>query len=155
MTEEALRMALAESIAQTLDTMFFTACRQATAAAGESGERLAARVAFAGKPSGRLTVRIEPGAARAIAAGFLGEEEGEVTARQTGDVLCELANMICGFVLSRVESEDEFRLGEPRLEEPGADACAERAAGPGAAVYAVETGFGVLTAELEMEGCSA
>jgi CheY-specific phosphatase CheX len=165
-TDTALRRALEDSILETLDAMFFTACLEAPEAqeggGSVAGPEMAARVAFAGRPSGRLTVRMAESAARAIAAGFLGEEENAISERQIGDVLCELANMICGFVLSRVECAEEFRLGEPRLLAGAREDASESAPAPSesaarerrdAVVHAVNTGAGVLTASLEMEGC--
>lgn len=143
MSEASLRKALADSIVETLDTMFFTSCLGEPDAEGAPPE-IAAQVPFEGTPAGRLTVRMTARAARSITANFLGEEEDAVSDRQIGDVLCELSNMICGFVLSRVEGAEEFRLGAPRLVETGGPA-------PGAVVHAVETGCGVLEAVLEME----
>jgi hypothetical protein len=60
--------------------------------------------------------------ARVVGAGFLGREEAEVSDAQAGEVVCELANMICGSVLSRLESEATFQITHPELtpSEPGA-----------------------------------
>jgi CheY-specific phosphatase CheX len=146
MTEAELRRVLEDSVRETLDAMFFTACLGAPEPGVAPLPEMAAQVVFEGSPSGRLTLRMAAGAARSLAANFLGEEEEAVSERQVGDVLCELANMVCGFVLSRVESAAEFRLGAPRVLEPGV---ADRR--PGAIVHAVETGAGVLEAVLEME----
>jgi hypothetical protein len=55
------------------------------------------------------------GAARSVAADFLGEEEPALSEQQIGEVVCELANMICGSVLSRVESAITFQLATPRI----------------------------------------
>jgi CheY-specific phosphatase CheX len=139
----ALQKALADSIEEILDAMFFTACGGAPEAARME---LAAEVAFEGSAAGRLTVRVAVAAARPIAANFLGEEEDAITERQVSEVVCELANMICGSLLSRVEGAGEFRLGTPRMLEP------DGLGGPrGGIVHAVETGRGALEAVLEME----
>jgi CheY-specific phosphatase CheX len=151
MTESALQKALADSISETLDAMFFTSCLEAAGARPGHELELAARVGFEGRQPGSLTVRMAAGAARAIAAAFLGEDEAAVSERQIADVLCELTNMICGFVLSRVECAEEFRLGEPRLAPAGALEAPDTA-GRTVAAYAVETGAGALEAVLEMEG---
>ena len=142
MSEAALRKALADSIVETLDAMFFTSCIGDPDPEG-APPGMAAQVPFEGSRPGRLTVRMTARAARSIAANFLGEDEDAVSDRQIGDVLCELANMICGFVLSRVEGAAELRLGAPRIVEPGVPPAA-------AIVHAVETGCGVLEAALEM-----
>jgi CheY-specific phosphatase CheX len=141
-----LQKVLADSIAETLDAMFFTACLTAPEAEPAPQPQLAAQVAFEGNPPGRLTLRMPALAARSLAANFLGEEENDLSERQVGDVLCELANMICGFVLSRVEGAAEFRLGAPRMVESG-----ELDRPRGGVAHAVETGCGVLEASLEME----
>src|ERR1039458_10397314 len=112
-----LQEVLADSIAETLDAMFFTACLTAPEAEPAPQPQLAAQVAFEGNPPGRLTLRMPALAAPFLAANFLGEEENDLSERQVGDVLCELANMICGFVLSRAEGAAEFRLGAPRMVE--------------------------------------
>ena len=52
---------------------------------------------------------------RKIAASFLGLEEGLPSESQTGEVLCELANMICGSVLSRLEGDLHFELSPPEI----------------------------------------
>lgn len=148
MTEAALRKALEDSIVETLDTMFFTACLGSPDIDGAPEAQMAAQVAFEGRPPGRLTLRVAARAARCVAANFLGEEEDALSERQIGDVLCELANMICGFVLSRVEGADGFRLGTPRMLETGEGADRPE----GAIVHAAETGCGALEAALEMEG---
>jgi CheY-specific phosphatase CheX len=70
---------------------------------------------FEGEPSGALFLSLSAPAARQIAADFLGIDESAVSAAQTADVVCELANMICGSVLSRVESAARFRLASPRV----------------------------------------
>ncbi len=57
---------------------------------------------FAGLPSGELRVMLSRELARSIAAGFLGSDPEEVTAEAEGQVGCELGNMICGAVLSRL-----------------------------------------------------
>src|SRR5437764_15417957 len=76
---------------------------------------LTAHLTFRGEPSGSLTLRISAPAARGIASDFLGVDEEDLSDREVGDVICELANMICGSLLSRVGGEATFRLASPRL----------------------------------------
>src|SRR5271165_4920371 len=85
---------------------------------GSQADDIAARLTFQGEPPGSLMLRLTPGAARRISADFLGFDEEEVSEVQTADVVRELANMICGSLLSRVESATAFRLGEPRIVPP-------------------------------------
>jgi CheY-specific phosphatase CheX len=104
---------------QVLETMFFTTIM---------GERddppgdpmVEARVSFEGDPSGSFGLRLSAGAARSIAANFLGlEDEAELAPTQVGEVACELANMICGALLSQVESGSTFQIAHPRLAASG------------------------------------
>jgi chemotaxis protein CheY-P-specific phosphatase CheC len=90
-TETTIRAALAGAVADVLENMFF---REAPAEATE---------------------RLPREAANAIAADFLGEDTESITAQQSTDVTLELGNMICGAVLSRIESSATFRLDTPRV----------------------------------------
>ena len=120
-----------------------------------AGPATAAHLTFEGDPPGSLTLLMTPAAARSIAADFLGEEEAELSSRQIGEVVCELANMICGSVLSRVERNTTFRLSAPRLMasgeedepapgEPGVTDGVPAASG-NATTYAAEIGSGAIT----------
>jgi len=115
---DSLQLVLAASLEEVLERMFFI--RSLGEPAGELSDsegELIAQLTFEGEPSGALTLRITHDAARSISADFLGAEEFELTRQQIGEVVCELANMICGSVLSRVESAATFRLAPPRLTE--------------------------------------
>jgi CheY-specific phosphatase CheX len=99
---------------EVLEKMFFIQCL------GEPREfspepEVVAHLRFEGDPSGSLTLRVTAGAARSVSADFMGAEEQDLSEQQIGDVVCELANMICGSVLSRVESATDFRLATPQI----------------------------------------
>jgi CheY-specific phosphatase CheX len=108
-----------------LETMFFTSIMGERK---EPPEDLAveALVGFEGEPSGSFGLKLSAAAARSVAANFLGvEDERELTEPQIGEVSCELANMICGAMLSQVESGSTFQISHPQLVAPGgADASA-------------------------------
>lgn len=107
---------LSTATSDVLETMFFTPVIAEAAAVGASPVALlAARLSFSGAKQGTLAIRISAQAAETMAASFLGEEEGHDKIR---DVICELANMICGSVLSRLDSEAHFDLGHPELVDP-------------------------------------
>jgi len=116
---EQMLVTVAEEV---LETMFFTGIYGPAQDAGpEDLPRFAAGVSFEGAPCGRLTLSIPETAARTLAADFLAAEgEGGLTDAQVGAVVCELANMICGALLSRVESGEHFRLSSPELVPAGA-----------------------------------
>jgi CheY-specific phosphatase CheX len=119
--DQTLAQALAECTEEVLEQMFFV--RPLSDAPAEdllASPHLIADVDFAGEPSGHLILSVSQQAARSIAADFLAEEEPVLSEQQVGEVVCELANIICGSVLTRVESRSLFRLGSPRLlpEDP-------------------------------------
>lgn len=139
---------------QVLEKMFFIrTLGDPPDASSPAGPEMRARLSFEGDPSGSLTLRISSKAAHSIAADFLGEEEYAITDQQVGEVICELANMICGSVLSRVESESTFRLASPSIL-PSTESAA---VSPDAAVHAIEIGGGALsvTVDTERAACSA
>ena len=150
MPERAFQSALRDAVQEVLEKMFFVEPIEEppVEAASPNGE-LAVRLAFEGLPSGTLTLRVSNSAARQIAADFLGEDESGLSPAKVEEVVRELANMICGSVLSRVESTATFRLAPPRLlvaeERPDRRDGADRRA-----VHAVAIGTGTLTASVEM-----
>jgi len=131
---------LAASLREVLETMFFT-CVYGPAQPGGSSAvpRMAARLSFEGTPSGALSLSVPEPAVRALAANFLAREPDDpLPSSQLGCVVCELANMICGSLLSRVKTEEHFRLSNPELLPAGA-ACPP---GPPTQSLAVEEGLG-------------
>ena len=132
---------------EVLEKMFFIEAPDAPVCAVVASD-LAVRVeiAFEGDPPGVFRMSLAYAAAALIAADFLGEDADSVTAHQVNDVAKELANMICGAVLSRIESSASFRLYAPDLLGP--DALSSTVLkGP---ACAVETGNGILTAGIAM-----
>lgn len=120
MSETEVEQALGEAVEEVLEKMFFTGGLEAPPEETAPDE-VAVRVEFEGSPPGKLELAISRPAARAIAADFLAEDEAELTEAEAEEVVCELANMICGAMLSRVEGEALFRLAAPRIlaEEEG------------------------------------
>jgi hypothetical protein len=126
--------------------MFFIEALVESSATTEA-EALTVEICFDGDPPGWFQMRLAPGAAQCIAADFLGEDAGSVSERQSADVALELANMICGAVLSRLESSACFRLDSPRIVPAGV-----LAEGTEFTRFTVETGSGQLTAAIQLEG---
>jgi len=148
--ETDLHQALEESIADVLEKMFFVREAQGTSKKFGGEPEIAARLRFDGDPSGSLTLRTNQVAARSMAADFLGEDQTTLTEQQIEDVVCELANMICGSVLSRVDSRAIFRLATPRIilpEAPGLAAPEEEDSWH----HAVEVGDGLLAVVIKTE----
>lgn len=112
---------LRESAAEVLEMMFFVSDAGEPVFESDSAvPEIAARLTFDGSPSGWLALRMGKMAARSMAADFLGEEVETLTDRQAEEMVCELANVICGSVLSRTESDATFHLSSP-LVVPLAD----------------------------------
>jgi len=106
---------LLESASEVLETMFFTTL-VGDAAEVPSEAILSARLAFRGRPSGRFGLSVGTGTARKIAGNFLGIEEESLSEGQIGEVVCELANMLCGSVVSRLAKGSHFELLQPELQ---------------------------------------
>jgi CheY-specific phosphatase CheX len=119
--DEMFEPALRASTVEVLEKMFFI-CEAAEPVSGgdTAAPQIVVRLIFEGSPAGWLALRIGKAAARSIAADFLGEEEETLTDGQAEEMVCELANMICGSVLSRTAPEAMFRLSSPRVMPPAA-----------------------------------
>ena len=89
---EQIYEALGAAAEEVLDLMFFTTVLSSHASAPESVLPVSAELKF------------------------LGEEPGTLSPEQIGSVVCELANMICGAVLTRVHADNMFELTSPRLQ---------------------------------------
>jgi CheY-specific phosphatase CheX len=118
MADVPMSQLLSAAAADVLETMFFTPVMGEAEVALPPASAVAARLHFAGARPGTFALRVSEPAAATIAANFLGEEVSQPTPGQVRDVICELANMICGSALSRLDSEAHFDLGHPELVEP-------------------------------------
>ena len=146
MPDTAANRALGDAVREVLETMFF-ACVYDEIASGEEAGRIQARLPFAGGRQGEFRLGISPGAARTIAAGFLGvEDENEIGAAQIGDVVCEVANIVCGSVLSRLGADLAFDLQPPRLAGPGDESGVSQCA-----MRTFDLGDGTLTAGIHFD----
>lgn len=142
-----------EMVSSVLETMFFT-CPLALVdlanlpEGASEGEVIEARLAFHGTPSGVFHLRISASGAQLIAAAFLGEDEDSLSQATTEQVVCELANMLSGSMLSRLESDRSFDLAAPEVVPAGSlDACGE----PVAVRQSFELESGILTLLLHLE----
>lgn len=137
---------LGKVVETVLETMFFASPWGPAGEDSDAGQpRVAAKLAFRGSPSGELALSITTAAIRPLAAGFLGEDE--VTEQQVGEMACELANMLCGSVVSYLETKMSFALGSPRLVTPEA-----ALAGEADARRSFEMEHGTLTVVLRLGG---
>jgi CheY-specific phosphatase CheX len=122
MIENALHRLLPESAQTTLETMFFaTPDRVSADPCRPDGELIAASLSFQGSPPGRFGLLVSVPTARTLAADFAGCDESCLVAEQVTGVIGELANMICGAAVSRLESDAHFDLSSPEVTEVGAN----------------------------------
>lgn len=138
---------LAAAASEVLETMFFTdVWGPAQEDAPDDEPRVAARLSFAGTPGGALTLSVSEPAVRTLAANFLAlDNDDPLPAAQLGGVVLELANMICGSLLSRVGTETHFRLSSPELLPAGAGRP------PGAPSQSLDLGEGTIDLWLDLE----
>jgi hypothetical protein len=101
------------SASEVLETMFFTGVLGD--ADSLPADALTTRLNFRGIPSGSFGVSLSRDSSRQIAAGFLAEDEHEISQDRVDEVVCELTNMLCGSILSKIESEGSFELSHPEL----------------------------------------
>lgn len=115
MIENAVRQLLSECGQQTVETMFFAAPDAIFPdAARPAGELIAAGLTFQGDPPGRFGVIISSALARNMAINFLGlGDDAELPPAQVREVIGEMANIICGAVLSELESNANFDISAP------------------------------------------
>jgi hypothetical protein len=71
------------------------------------------RLEFSGPCQGSFGVRVAKPAARLLGSSFLGQDIEEEDDVQPGEIVGEIANMICGAVLSRMEPNLAFALSPP------------------------------------------
>ncbi len=123
MTTASIPDLMVTTAADALGTMFFTPvvrrCHGSVVA--NTNGALLVRIPFlagAGS-SGHLDIRVSTSGAQSIASSFLAVDEGPVPEHRVNDVICELANVICGSLLSTLLSERGFRLLTPEvMREP-------------------------------------
>lgn len=98
-----------------LETMFFTEAEPAACEHAWLGAAQTARIRFAGSHRGEMLLGVSVEAVDPIAASFLGLEPAELTDVERGQVIQELANILCGALLSRLWPESTLALSSPEL----------------------------------------
>lgn len=160
MIENSLSDALREASSDVLERMFFIECLSDLREFVPEPE-VVAGLTFDGDPAGELELKISASAARSVSADFLATDEADLSEQEIHDVVCELANMICGSALSRVESAATFRLSTPRIMDSARDIATLSEAAASAsdpffevgdsAIHAVELGSGRLVVSIHTE----
>jgi CheY-specific phosphatase CheX len=108
---------ITECCAEVLDAMYFTTVLETTHESGSmpavGSQDFAFSLRFQGDIHGTFGVRLAAASARTLASNFLGEEEDALSPQEIAEVAGELANMLCGSVVSRVEGRSKFVLTHP------------------------------------------
>lgn len=115
---DQLQKAFLASTSEVLEAMFFVEVLGENAGT-ETADLVLAELAFRGTPSGRFGVQVPMRTGRLMASNFLGKGEEEITEAEIEQVVCELTNMICGSVLSRIEAGARFELLHPAITPAG------------------------------------
>jgi hypothetical protein len=106
---------LSRVTAEVLETMFFDEPVPAPCDHDWIPAAPSVRMTFEGSHCGQFLLSVSGGVARSITPAFLGVEPEEVTEGQSHQVLLELANILCGSVLSHLWPDSDLKLGEPEL----------------------------------------
>jgi len=106
--------ALEAAAREVLETMFFAEPLDQPPAGDAAVERICATVEVHGTCAGRFTACLAEPAARELAEVFLAGE-GRPGPAAVADVVLELANMLCGSVLERLEPDALFELAPPAV----------------------------------------
>jgi CheY-specific phosphatase CheX len=101
--------------AGVLETMFFAEAVANACDHAWHSTAVSAHLSFEGSHCGEFLLSVTPGTARSIASGFLGLDPEDMTQTQPGEVILELANILCGALMSALWPESSLSLGSPEL----------------------------------------
>jgi hypothetical protein len=106
---------LANVTTEVLETMFFAEAARTECEHGWLDASFSVRVSFRGSHSGDMLLSVSPEAADSLAPAFLGIDPLEMTDAPRIQVLLELANILCGAVLSHFWPESQLALAAPEV----------------------------------------
>jgi len=103
---------IGEAVERVLETMCFSAVMgPVESSEAQASLGMGACVSFRGPSRGSVLIGCSPAGAQLLARNFLGEEI--VTDEQSSQFLLELANMICGAVVSAFGGTGQYDLSLP------------------------------------------
>jgi chemotaxis phosphatase CheX-like protein len=108
---EALRRVSGE----VLETMFFTEAMLAECEHGWLAGAVSVQVRFDGSHLGEMWLAVGEEAVPALASAFLGLDPEEAGVLERSQVILELANILCGAILSSLWPESGLQLEAPKL----------------------------------------
>ena len=150
-----LRQHVRQTVVDVLGTMFFTFPEPMEPPPpepewGESSVFINSTIAHTGQIQARYNFYFPERLARTITQNFLGVEANEVTSQQVLDTMAEIANMIAGSLLGRIDPDGASKLSIPAACELPGFTPASVAAAPGVCVFQCDEG--VLWLVYEEEG---
>ncbi len=107
---------LEEAAREVLETMCFMFVEQSASSCCEEALPLSRSLSFSGPVSGSFGLRSSLPTAALIASNLLGNDPDQISSAQAGDTLGEIANMICGSLLCRIDAKQAFSLSHPVAE---------------------------------------
>ncbi len=111
---------LGQTAREILETMFFVSPEDALEPSPPPQDVLTAELKFEGALSGWFGIQIQESCARGMAGNFSGVmDPSELSPETVAEVLCELANMVCGATLSKLDPDAIFNLSAPQLVAHG------------------------------------
>jgi CheY-specific phosphatase CheX len=114
--ETVLREASIQAALEVLETMFFEIPVEDPQDSEDAlTASLCALASFTGSAEGVLAVSMTPPALERLSASFLGADESEISDGQAVGVLCELANMLCGSTISRLDPGARIAIAPPQI----------------------------------------
>lgn len=111
---EVLLDAVTAAVNQAMEAMFFDAAAPVPDCGhGEAPDCITVCLWFHDAVDGEFMLTTPLATATALAANFMGLEPDDVDRSQAEQIVCELANIVCGSALSRLEPSTELRLSPP------------------------------------------
>ncbi len=105
---------LTESVSEVVESMCFVSSEDGTLPSElEDPLWVSRRLSFRGPQQGCFGLRAPISTARMLASNLLGQEEEQLSDAQAAEALGEIANMICGTLLCRINSQQAFELSPP------------------------------------------
>ena len=122
MTATRIEDLLESAIGEVLESMCFLSVDSVSAEIYEGDDsRVSQRLTFRGPERGSFGILVPLATARIIASNLLGQEQSEVSEIQAAEAIGEVANMICGTLLSRLHSVRAFDLTSPERDAGSLD----------------------------------
>jgi CheY-specific phosphatase CheX len=141
MQANELKPFMESAVAEVLESMCFISSEGEAAdeMGSERPDWIRGELEFSGVPGGAFGIAVPPSTASVMAANFLGEDEGDLSEKQTVEVVCELTNMVCGTLLAQIDSKQAFTLSSPRHVSAGTELPVKSSRIHG--TYALDEGF--------------